>query len=234
MDPNGETATLHVVATPLGNLQDLSPRAQEVLRLSEFWLVEDSRVSAHLATYLGVKKPMRRLDEHTTEANLKKYVQEIAGASSVALLTDAGTPGISDPGAQLIDLCYQTGITIDAAPGPSAVTCALSVSGFFAQRFVFLGYLSRKEGDVRRELEPYRDSPLTIVVFESPYRIDKILPVICEVLGNRRYAICRELTKKHQQVTKGELPEMPSIDKMPRKGEFTIVIEGRRKSRHAP
>src|SRR6188474_1114082 len=166
---------LVVVATPIGNLGDLSPRAAEALASADFWLVEDTRVSGKLQSLLGIKKPMKVLNEHTTEAKLKSYVSEIVGAQNVALLTDAGCPGISDPGAMLVDLCFEAEIEIDAIPGPSAVTTALMLSGFFAQRFAFLGYLPRKLGEQKAILEEFRDSPMTLVLFESPFRTEKLL-----------------------------------------------------------
>ncbi len=171
------------------------------------------------------------LNEHTTESRLEVYADRLAQGGHWSVMSDAGTPGISDPGAALVDACVARGIVIDAIPGPSSVTTALSLSGFFAQRFAFLGYLSRKPGDIRRELEPYIDSPYTLVLFESPHRIDKLMELLREMLGFRRVAICRELTKIHQQVWRCDLSSLPEIGEMPRLGEFTIVVEGRRKSR---
>lgn len=221
-----------VVATPIGNLGDLSPRASQALSDADWWLVEDSRVSGKLQAHLGVKKPMRVLNEHTSPAQIDKYVDEVE-KSTVALLSDGGCPVVSDPGAMLIDACLDRGIEVDAIPGPSAVTTALMLSGFFAQRFAFLGFLPRKPGPMGAEFGVFADSPLTLVAFESPFRIAAFLKAAHGALGSRRYAICRELTKLHQQVYRGTLPELPSEAEMPRKGEFTVVIEGKRRARHA-
>lgn len=220
---------LVLVATPIGNLGDLSPRAAETLVAADIWFVEDSRVSARLAAHLGVKKPMRLVTDHTTDAALLKYVGELESGVFGALVSDGGAPGISDPGARLCDLCHDSGISIDAVPGASAVVTALMLSGFYAQRFVFLGFLGRKAGAIRSELSPFSDSPLTIVLFESPHRIAALLEVAAEALGNRRYAIARELTKLHQQVWRGRLPEIPDEKSVPHLGEITLVIEGVRK-----
>jgi 16S rRNA (cytidine1402-2'-O)-methyltransferase len=220
---------LTLVATPIGNLSDLSPRAVEALGAAEFWIVEDSRVSGKLASHLGLKKPMRILNDHTSHAQVLKYLDELKKGAHAALLTDGGAPAISDPGAILTDLCHDAGIAVEGVPGPSAVVTALMLSGFFAQRFAFLGFLGRKPGAIRSELAAFADSPLTIVLFESPHRLEVLLNAAHSALGARRYAICRELTKMHEQVHRSALPEIPSESQVPRKGEITLVIEGRRK-----
>jgi 16S rRNA (cytidine1402-2'-O)-methyltransferase len=171
---------------------------------------------------------MRVLNEHTPVEKAVGYAHEIEIGANVALLTDAGTPVVSDPGTALVEACISLGIRVDAIPGPSAVTTALSLSGFYAQRFAFLGYAPRKPGPLRELLEPYQDSSLTLVFFESPHRFGKLLAACAESLGERRYAICRELTKAHQQVWRATLPTLPDEGEVPQKGEFTIVVEGRR------
>lgn len=220
---------LILVATPIGNLEDLSPRAARMLREVDFWIVEDTRVSGKLASHLGLSKPMRVLNEHTNPAKIDQYAEEILKGASAALLTDGGTPAISDPGAMLTDRLHDAEVEIDCAPGPSAVTAALALSGFFAQRFVFLGFAGRKAGDIRSLLAPYADSPLTLVLFESPFRFTKLLEVAAEVLGERRFAVCRELTKMHQEITRGNLNDLAILRDIQQKGELTIVLEGRRR-----
>ncbi|HMS55579.1 MAG TPA: 16S rRNA (cytidine(1402)-2'-O)-methyltransferase [Fimbriimonadaceae bacterium] len=223
---------LTLVATPIGNLGDLSPRAIEVLTNADLWLVEDSRISGKLQSHLGLKKPMRVLNEHTSERQVEAYVRD-AAEQNVAVVTDGGCPTVSDPGAHLTDLCLEEGITVDAIPGPSAVIDALMLSGFYGQRFAFLGFLPRKPGPMKAELEVFSDSPLTLVAFESQFRFRNLLMSAHTALGNRRYAICRELTKLHQQVWRGRLPELPDETDVPAKGEFTIVIEGKRRASSA-
>jgi 16S rRNA (cytidine1402-2'-O)-methyltransferase len=228
------TGSLVLVCTPIGNLADLSPRAIEALRGADFWLVEDTRVSGKLLFHLGLKKPMNVLNEHTDEARIERYLSELASGKQVALLSDGGAPVISDPGARITDLCHERGIPVDAIPGPSAVANALMLSGFYGQRFVFLGFLPRKPGAMRSQLDPFRDSPLPIVLFESPFRIDALIAAASESLGERRYAVCREMTKMHQQIFRATLPIIPSVTEVPRKGEVTVVIEGRRRGDHEP
>lgn len=219
-----------VVPTPLGNLSDFSERTKLALIEADVWFVEDTRVSIKLQSILGVKKPMKTVNEHSQDDQLRSILRDL-GDQTAAILSDAGTPCISDPGARLIDLAYEEEIEVEGLPGPSAVPLALSLSGFYAQRYAFLGFLGRKAGAIRSELEPFKDSPYTLVFFESPFRIDALIEVAGEVLGPRRYAVCRELTKIHEQVVRGTLPNRPTLKEMPRKGEITFVIEGRRKSR---
>lgn len=222
---------LVLVATPIGNLGDLSPRAAQALGDADFWIVEDTRVSGKLQSHLGLRKRMVVLNDHTSDSKVESFLQEIEGGSSACLLTDGGSPVISDPGAALVDRCLDSEVEVDSVPGPSAVTNALALSGFFGQRFAFLGFLGRKAGAIKSELAPFAASPLTLVLFESPYRVRALLEVASEVLGPRRYAICREMTKTFQQIYRGRLPEIPEAKSVPEKGEFTIVIEGIRRGR---
>lgn len=221
---------LTLIATPIGNLGDLTERARSSAADADFWIVEDTRVTGKLQGAIGCRKPMRVLNDHTPHDAVERYAKEIEEGAVVALLTDGGCPCVSDPGTALVDLCRSLGVEIDALPGPSAVTTALAASGFFGQRFVFLGFLGRKAGAIQSEFRPFADSPLTIVVFESPFRFSKLLESAYAALGSRRYAVCRELTKVHQQVYRDRLPSIPDESTVPRKGEFTIVIEGRRRA----
>lgn len=224
-----EKGSLVLVATPIGNLSDLSPRAVEALTSADVWFVEDTRISGKLQSHLGLHKPMRVLNDHTSPEQIQKYLEEVKGGAHAAVLTDGGSPVVSDPGAILCDLCHEARISVLGVPGPSAPIFALTLSGFFGQRFAFLGFLARKPGDIRSELAPFADSPYTLVLFESQFRIKPLLESAATVLGERRYAICREMTKSHEQVFRARLPYVPTEAEVPRKGEFTIVIEGRRK-----
>lgn len=200
------------------------------LQEADFWIVEDSRISAKLAFHLEVKKTMRVANDHSQDSQLNRILDEIEEGKHAVLLTDGGAPGVSDPGARLADLAHERGIEVDGVPGPSAVISALMLSGFYAQRFAFLGFLGRTPGDMKKELLPFQESPYTLVLFESPHRFKKLIETAGEVLGERRYAICREITKRNQQVFRSELPTIPLETEVPSKGEFTIVIEGRRKT----
>lgn len=220
---------LVLVASPIGNLGDLSPRAAETLAEADVWFVEDTRVSGKLASHLGLKKPMRVLNDHTSPSQVERYADDVAAGLKAVVLTDGGAPVVSDPGALLGDACHERNVPVLSIPGPSAVTNALALSGFFGQRFAFLGFLGRKAGAIRSELEPFAESPLTLVLFESQHRLEGLFAAAYEALGARRYAICREMTKAFEQTYRSRLPEVPDEATVPRKGEFTIVIEGRRR-----
>jgi 16S rRNA (cytidine1402-2'-O)-methyltransferase len=186
-------------------------------------------MSGKLGQLLGIKKPMKIVNDFTGDDAIHRLLDDIETGKHAALMSDGGAPAVSDPGARVVDLAHQRGVEVDAMAGPSAVVNALMLSGFYAQRFAFLGFLGRTSGDIKKELEAYRESPYTLVLFESPHRFRKLLEVSAEVLGFRRYAICREISKINQQVFRSNLPTIPSEEEVLGRGEFTIVIEGRRK-----
>jgi 16S rRNA (cytidine1402-2'-O)-methyltransferase len=190
---------------------------------------EDTSVGARLLAANGIRRSIARLDEHAPESKLKSIVAEAAGGKSVAYFSDAGTPGVSDPGPALVDLAYEAGVEVDAIPGPSAVFTAVMLSGFYAQKLVFLGFLARKPGAIASELGPYAESTTTLVFFEAPTRLLKTLEIALKTLGDRRVALCREMTKAHQEVIRGRLSELVSTERT-FKGECTVVLEGKRKS----
>ena len=221
---------LSVVAGPIGNLGDLSDRARSVLAQVDGVFTEDTRVTGKLLGHVGVSKSLQVLNEHSSPAKVASLAERVLEGEHWAIVTDAGTPAVSDPGAELVDAVLDGGGVVEPIPGPSAVSAALSASGFFAQRYAFLGFLPRKAGPASEVLGPFRESTLTVVLFESPHRFKKTLAVCGEVLGDRRYAIARELTKIHEQIWRGTLPDLPSDSEVPAKGEFTLVVEGFRRS----
>lgn len=223
---------LILVAGPIGNLGDLSPRATEALQSADLVLAEDTRVASRLLDKAEASVPTAVLNEHTSPAKQQGYIDRLQAGDDIVLLTDAGTPAISDPGSSLVDLAHQNDIVVTCLPGPSAVTTALAVSGFYGQQFVFFGFLPRKQGAIQKALSPFADSTMTLVLFESPFRFRQTLEWAGGVLGERRYAVCRELTKLYEQVWRGTLPDLPSEADVPAKGEFTIVIEGLRKQKN--
>jgi len=191
-------------------------------------VAEDTRVAARLLTALEMRKAVVRVDEHTPASQISAILERASHGETVAVTTDAGTPGVSDPGAALVDRAYELKLPVDSVPGASAVSNALALSGFYAQRYSFLGFLPRKANSLKQEFEPYQASPMTLVFFESPHRIQKALLALFLVLGDRRVCVCREMTKLHQQVVRGRLSELQSLDFVS-KGEYTVVVEGRRR-----
>jgi 16S rRNA (cytidine1402-2'-O)-methyltransferase len=190
---------------------------------------EDTSVGARLLAANGIRRSIARLDEHAPVSKLRSIVEEAAAGKSVVYFSDAGTPGVSDPGPALVDLAHEAGVEVDAIPGPSAVFTAVMLSGFFAQKLVFLGFLSRKAGAIASELQPYAESTTTLVFFEAPTRMQKTLEIALKTLGERRVAVCREMTKAHQEVVRCSLSELVLAGRT-FKGECTVVLEGRRKS----
>ncbi len=223
---------LVLVATPIGNLEDLSERAVRTLKEADLWLVEDTRVTGKLQSAIGVKRPMRVLNDHTGPAKIREYVELVRSGSSVALVSDAGSPVVSDPGSELVEACHDAGLYVDGIPGASAVTLALGLSGFYGQRYAFLGFLSRKASQAEETLAPFAGSALTLVMFESPHRLEQTLTSCFKVLGERSYTVCRELTKAHQQVWRSRLPVTPTPEEVPRRGEVTLVVEGHRRRKN--
>ncbi|MCM2324564.1 MAG: 16S rRNA (cytidine(1402)-2'-O)-methyltransferase [Oligoflexia bacterium] len=196
---------LWVVATPIGNIGDLTPRAREALEAADAILCEDTRQAAKLLAVVGLRRPLstlERVDAHATEGRLGSLVERLLAGSSFALVTDAGTPAISDPGARLVALARESGVLVTAVPGVSAVTALLSVSGFGETSFVFRGFFPRKRGDREAELSLARDAEVArvFVWFESPNRILESLAAVAGMLPEARVAVAKELTKAHEKV----------------------------------
>lgn len=217
--------TLYVVATPIGNLEDITLRALRILGEVDLIAAEDTRKTKRLLAKYGINTKLTSYHQHSKAGKTSYLLRELSG-KDVALVSEAGVPTISDPGGGLVRAAIEEGIPVVSVPGPSAVATALAVSGMAADRFLFLGFLPRKKGERRRLLASVADEPLTIVAFESPHRLCRALTDILEVLGDRRVAIGRELTKLHEEVFRGTVSEAIEHFAKPR-GEFTLVIEGR-------
>jgi 16S rRNA (cytidine1402-2'-O)-methyltransferase len=185
-------------------------------------------VGARLLASIGLRRSIVRLDEHAPTSKLRSVVEEASSGKKVVYFSDAGTPGVSDPGPALVDIAYREGVEVDAVPGPSAAMTALMLSGFFAQKFIFLGFLPRKAGPMRSEFVQFEESTTTIVFFEAANRLSKTLEIALEALGDRRVSVCREMTKAHQEVIRCRLSELVSAQRA-FKGECTIVLEGKRR-----
>ena len=218
--------TLYVVATPIGNLEDISQRALRTLREVTLIAAEDTRKTRRLLTTYDIKTPTTSYHEHNKLAKLD-YLLECLTDGDVALVCNAGTPGISDPGYELIAAASERGIAVVPIPGPSTVVTALAISGLPAERFTFLGYLPHKASARQRTLESAADEPSTIVALETPHRLLAALDDILLILGDRKLAVCRELTKLHEEVFRGTVSQAIEYFAKPR-GEFTLVITGKR------
>jgi len=225
--------TLYVVATPLGNLGDLSPRAAETLKRVVAVAAEDTRHTKPLLRHIGSTADLVSFHSHSSDASLHRILQLLAAGSDVAFVTDAGTPTVSDPGAALVAAARANGASVVTVPGPTAVAAALAVSGLAADRYVFLGFLPRKGPERRRLIAQVAASEWTVVVFESPLRVAMLLVDLAEACGaERRAAVCRELTKVFEETRAGTLSELADYyAETPARGEVTVVVAG---TGHAP
>jgi 16S rRNA (cytidine1402-2'-O)-methyltransferase len=219
--------TLFVVGTPIGNLEDLTLRALRVLREVDLIAAEDTRTTRTLLRAYEVTTPLVSFHEFSGPARARRLAERLE-TGDLALVSDAGMPGISDPGYPLIQMAIEAGHPVVPVPGPSAVLAALVVSGLPMHAFHYLGFLPRKSGDRRRALAAVADEEATLVAFESPHRLNASLADAATVLGARRMAAARELTKKFEQVVRGTIPELAEhyAREAPR-GEFTLVFAGR-------
>lgn len=216
---------LYVVATPIGNLEDISQRALRVLGEVKLIAAEDTRKTRRLLTAYNIKTPMTSYYEHNKQTKLD-YILDCLKEGDIALVSEAGMPGISDPGYELIVAASQRGISVVPVPGPSAVTTALAVSGLPTDRYTYIGFLPHKANARRRALESISGEIGTIIALESPHRLPAALNDILLTLGDRRLAVCRELTKLHEEVFRGTVSRAIKHFTEPR-GEFTLVIEGK-------
>lgn len=219
--------SLVVVATPIGNLGDLSPRAAEVLRGADLILAEDTRHTGRLLAHIGSEVRQRSLHEHNERDRIPEVLAALDGGQRIALVSDAGTPGVSDPGYRLVAACVDAGVDVEVVPGPSAALAALVVSGLPTDRVVFDGFLPRKGAARRERLADLASERRTVVLFASPHRIVDDLEDLMASLGpQRRAALARELTKLHEQVLRGTLADLRAAVDEGVRGEVTLVIAG--------
>jgi 16S rRNA (cytidine1402-2'-O)-methyltransferase len=224
----GTPAMLHIVATPIGNLADLSPRALEALRSADLIACEDTRRTWGLLSAFDIPRPeMVSYRQGNEERVGDRILQAINAGRTVALCSDGGYPGISDPGYRLIRRAAKENVPFDVVPGASAVDLALLYSGLSTSSYTFKGFPPRKPGALRRFFEEEKELPHTLVCFESPFRVGPSLKAACEALGDREAAVCIELTKAHERVYRGYLSELiPLFDGKPVKGEVAFVVAG--------
>lgn len=217
--------TLYVVATPIGNLGDLTLRALETLKSVDLIVCEDTRQAKKLLDHFEIKKPLESLHEHNEVGKTPKLIEILKNDQDLALVSDAGTPLLSDPGFRLVQAAIKAGIKVVPIPGPSAITAALSVSGLPLDQFVYVGFLPQKQGQRRNFLEVLKNEERTIVVFESPNRLVFSLQDILEILGDRPICVAREMTKIHEEFFRGKVSQaIARFENSRVKGEITLVI----------
>lgn len=218
---------LYLVGTPIGNLGDLSPRAVETLGQADFIAAEDTRVTLKLLNHFGIRKPLICYFEHNRAEMGEKLLNRLLAGESCALVTDAGMPAISDPGEDIVRQCAAHGVTVCAIPGPSALVTALALSGLPTQRFCFEGFLSTTAKNRRERLESLKAERRTIIFYEAPHKLLRTLADLLDCFGDRDAALCRELTKLHEEVIRTTLSgALARFTEIPPKGEFVIVLRG--------
>lgn len=220
--------TLYLVPTPIGNLGDISPRMAQTLEQADFIAAEDTRVTLKLLNHLGLKKPMVSYHRHSGESGQQAVLERILAGESCALVTDAGTPAISDPGEELVARCAQEGVTVTAIPGPCALVTALAVSGQPTGRFTFEGFLAMNKKNRRAHLESLRGEERTMIFYEAPHKLAATLADLAEVFGpDRPVSLCRELSKLHEEIVRTTLGEAArQYAGGGARGEFVLVVRG--------
>lgn len=222
------TGKLFLCGTPIGNLEDITLRVIRILGEADLIAAEDTRHTIRLLNHLNIKKPMMSYHEHNRFEKGPEIINRIKEGLKVCLVTDAGMPGVSDPGEDLVKLCINEGIDVEAVPGVSASITALVLSGFSTSKFVFEGFLPRDGKDRKESLNYLKEETRTVIIYESPHRIKYTLKDLYDTLGDRRVAICRELTKKFEEVIRIGLKEASVLyDTLEPRGEYVIILEGR-------
>ena len=219
---------IYVVGTPIGNLGDFSPRAAEVLGSADFIAAEDTRVTAKLLNHFGIKKETVSYYEHNKNKKGAYLIKRVLEGENLAIVSDAGMPAISDPGEDIVREAHEHGITVETVPGPSALTAALSISGFPSGRFCFEGFLSVNKISRKKHLEEIKNERRTLVFYEAPHKLLKTLVDMREALGNREICVVRELTKIHETVYRFDFTAaIEHFTENPPKGEFVLIIRGK-------
>ncbi|MCL2109015.1 MAG: 16S rRNA (cytidine(1402)-2'-O)-methyltransferase [Oscillospiraceae bacterium] len=218
--------TLYVTGTPIGNLGDISARGLETLAKADFIAAEDTRVSLKLLSRYGIKKPLISCRKHNIRETAAKIAERLQGGESCALITDAGMPCVSDPGADVVRVCRDADLDVEVVPGPSALVAALALSGFECRRFSFEGFLSVNPRPRRERLLQLQNYDGLLILYEAPHKLRKTLSDLHKTLGNRKIAVCRELTKIHEEVLCGTLEEMIArYEETQPRGEFVLVLD---------
>jgi 16S rRNA (cytidine1402-2'-O)-methyltransferase len=218
---------LYIVATPIGNIKDITLRAIEVLKSVDLILCEDTRETKKLLNYYGIKKPLLSYYREIEKKRVNKVIELLKEGKEIALVCDRGTPGISDPAYILVKEVYKNNLKVSPIPGPSALTASLSISGFPLDRVYFYGFLPKKENEKRKIFEKWKNMDETIVFFESVHRIEKTINLLCEIIPEKEICICRELTKVFEEIIRGKIKDVYEVfKKEKKKGEFVLIIKG--------
>lgn len=226
---SSDTNILYLVATPIGNLSEISDRFLSIMKEVDLVAAEDTRNTGSLLSKLNISKELFSLREHNENQASEHIIELIKSGKKVAYVSDAGYPGISDPGYLLVQNALKAGIRVSTISGPSAFINALVASGLETKHFYFHGFLPAKEGEAKKELEEISDKKETIIFYEAPHRIKKTLLIMFEVLGDRKAVIARELTKINEEYIRGNLSELIEIDESTLKGEMVVLVEGNKK-----
>lgn len=222
-----ETGSLYLVPTPIGNLEDMTYRSVRILQEVDLIASEDTRNTQKLLNHFEIQTPQKSLHEHNYKERIPQLIAELTTGRSIAQVSDAGMPSISDPGHELVLACIQVGIPVVAIPGPTAGMTALIASGLLPQPFLFYGFLGRKKKEQQTTLETLKEYTATLIFYESPYRISATLTNMLVVFGNRQVVLCRELTKIHEEYLRGSIEELLDyIEEHPVKGECCLLVEG--------
>jgi 16S rRNA (cytidine1402-2'-O)-methyltransferase len=223
--PPLQPGTLYLVATPIGNLEDITLRALRTLRECDAVAAEDTRHTGRLLQHFEISKPLLSCFQFNEARRSEEIIERLRARQKIALVTDAGSPGISDPGERVVRAAIAAGLRVEAVPGPSALVAALTASGLPTDEFHFLGFLPHKSGQRRRELERLKGMAGTLVFYESPYRIEKLLSELNEVLPGRQVVLARELTKKFEEYLRGTPAELLALlQRRSLKGEFVVLV----------
>lgn len=219
---------LYLVPTPIGNLKDITLRALEVLKFVDIVAAEDTRQTLKLLNHFEIKKSLMSYHKHNEQEKSEDIIELLKEGYNIAIVTDAGTPGISDPGAVIVKKCINENIDFEVLPGATAITTALVYSGLDTTKFLFRGFIPRENKERKILLNEIKDVKESIILYESPYRVVSTLETLLEYLGNRNIAVCRELTKLHEEIKRGKIDELIDYFKNTApKGEFVLVIEGK-------
>lgn len=217
--------SLYLIPTPVGNMEDITLRAIHTLEMVDFLLCEDTRVTSELLHKLNIKKKLIHSDDHNEDSLKEMVLSKLQEGNNIGLVTDRGTPIISDPGYKIVEYVTSHGFNVISLPGPTAFVPALTMSGINPAPFLFYGFLNSKDSKRKKELETLKKLPYTIILYEAPHRIQDMLTSLFEVFGNRKIALCREISKKYEEVIRGTITDvLDVVDSI--KGEMVVVVEG--------